>query len=652
MGKTLFACITATLLLADITSADKKPPEKTDSSQAKFAFHFASLTDPACPVTTALPHTPVTHEIHILYYPMAELAVIKEPTSLLLHVVLGHEIMPFDAQTISFAQRDDGVWVAKLSYEAFAAPKYAIYWVEEPGSKLTDTNGGEYFEVPFCDLRGNLLETNVKLRAQSYTGLLEAHGIERPVNYAKAIEILDDYIHAPARGQDLIDDRWKYELALRGDTAASRDLLTSQINQFVNEHAADGFGLLDALNFVGRHPWVPDQIVEKLLQSLEEKNPKVPQFEPRKVLLELRAASEPIGDRRTALLREMITEFPKGQEAMNARMELFARSKDLVEREKIYSEMRQINPEDMLPVAEMANAYLQANQKLPQALALLDEAERLLDANSKADSHSMQYTEQTIKFWKGRIAVTRADILVRQGKPAEALAILQPRKSEFHLGWSFYVYGRALEGTGHKREAVDAYLQSVVRASQYQEDANARLEKLWRRQKLGSRRELQQRVDALSAQSFENKQYRPQLLKHAAPEFELTTLQGEKFDNAHLRGKKIILNFWAVWCGPCRAELKELEDFQRAHPELVVLTAVDSTANSKDLKDLIHEQHLSSLRIAPTPPGLMEKFGAQGFPNTFVIDEKGLVRIEQLGVGEGISRYLIEDLEAIRTASD
>jgi len=53
-------------------------------------------------------------------------------------------------------------------------------------------------------------------------------------------------------------------------------------------------------------------------------------------------------------------------------------------------------------------------------------------------------------------------------------------------------------------------------------------------------RELQQRVDALSAQSFENKQYRPQLLKHAAPEFELTTLQGEKFDNAHLRGKKII----------------------------------------------------------------------------------------------------------------
>jgi thiol-disulfide isomerase/thioredoxin len=298
----------------------------------------------------------------------------------------------------------------------------------------------------------------------------------------------------------------------------------------------------------------------------------------------------------------------------------------------------------------MAGAYLEANQKLPQALVLLNEADGLMDLNSKTDQPSSRYPEQQLKFWKGRIAITRADILIRQGKPAEALAILQPWKNDFKLGWSFYVYGRALEATGDKRGAVDAYLQSVVRVSQYQEVVNTRLEKLWLKQKLGTKNELRQRVDALSARSFADQNYRPQVLRHAAPEFELTTLNGEKLRSAQLRGKKVILNFWAVWCGPCRAELKELEQFQQAHPDLVVLTAVDTTADSKDLRDLIREQRVESLRIAPTAPGLMEKFGAYGYPNTFIIDENGFVRIEQLGGGVGISRYLTAGLDAIRDA--
>ena len=78
--------------------------------------------------------------------------------------------------------------------------------------------------------------------------------------------------------------------------------------------------------------------------------------------------------------------------------------------------------------------------------------------------------------------------------------------------------------------------------------------------------------------------------------------------------------------------------------------SLDTTAGSKDLRDFIHEAGLKSLRIAPTPPGLMEKFGAFGFPNTFIIDENGVVRIEQLGGGVGISRCLTAGLDAIREA--
>jgi thiol-disulfide isomerase/thioredoxin len=620
---------------------------QTYEPPAPSVFNFASLTEPACPVTNGFPPAPITDEIHVLYYPMGTSAAIKAPKSLslVLHLVSGHEIMPFDNQTIPFTRRDDGVWVATVTYKNFQAPRYAIYWVEEPESKQVDTNSGEYFEVPFCDLHGRLSEKSVSLQAQSYTGILEAQGIERPVNFAKAIEVLEDYIHAPSRGRNLIADLWEYKLGLHGDTPKNRTALVTEINKFVSDHARDGFGLYSALNFVGAHSWVPTDTTENLVQELEHRDP---QSDAREFLPELRAQTEPDRDKRAVLLREVIKEFPNGHAAMEARMWLFAEARDLGEREKLYSEIRTTNPDDISTLVQMTGAYLEANQKLPQALAMLDEADHLLDLNSKTEKPFSQYSGQQLKFWKGRIAITRADILIRQGKPAEALAILQPWKDGFKLGWSFYVYGRALEATGDKRAAVDAYLQSVVRVSRYQEDANARLEKLWLKQKLGTKNELRQRVDALSAQSFVDQNYRPQLLRHTAPEFELTTLNGVKVSSSRLRGKKVILNFWAVWCGPCRAELKELEQFQQDHPDLVVLTAVDTTADSKDLRNLIREQRVESLRIAPTAPGLMEKFGAYGYPNTFIIDENGFVRIERLGGGAGISRYLTAGLDAIR----
>src|ERR1700730_7607929 len=185
---------------------------------APSAFNFASLTEPACPVTNGWPPAPITNEIHIFYYPTGRPAAIKDPKSLVLHLVLGHELAPFDHHTILFARREGGAWMATARYKEFNAPRYAIYWVEEPQSKEVDTNSGEYFEVPFCDLHGQLSEVSVRLQAQSYTGILEARGVERPVNYAKAIEILEDCIRVPSRGQDLIEDLWKYKLELHGDT--------------------------------------------------------------------------------------------------------------------------------------------------------------------------------------------------------------------------------------------------------------------------------------------------------------------------------------------------------------------------------------------------------------------------------------------------
>jgi peroxiredoxin len=140
------------------------------------------------------------------------------------------------------------------------------------------------------------------------------------------------------------------------------------------------------------------------------------------------------------------------------------------------------------------------------------------------------------------------------------------------------------------------------------------------------------------------------VLNHPAPDFDLTTLRGERLTSSLLRGKKVVLDFWAVWCGWCLPELKPLQDFQEKHPELVVATVVQDSADARQIEKLIRDKNLTSLRISEAPSGLAEKFGGMGVPNTFIIDEAGYVRIQHNGSIPDVPRYLEADLKAITDA--
>src|ERR1700722_4793741 len=231
---------------------------------------FVSLTDPACPVTGSEDPAPHTDELHILYSETGRGATIKEPKSLVAHIVFENGYPEGDAKVIPFTRRDNGLWQANLQLLE-RIPLYIIYWVEERGTKQTDTNQSRYFEVPFCDPHGHRSERSVMFEAQSYTGILESNGIERPVDFAKAIEVLTEFIHPPFRGANLIASLWNYKLHLGGDTTQTRAALLTEINQFVSDHSTDGFGLLSALNFRAYHSWIPADTTERLVAALDRK---------------------------------------------------------------------------------------------------------------------------------------------------------------------------------------------------------------------------------------------------------------------------------------------------------------------------------------------------------------------------------------------
>ena len=117
-----------------------------------------------------------------------------------------------------------------------------------------------------------------------------------------------------------------------------------------------------------------------------------------------------------------------------------------------------------------------------------------------------------------------------------------------------------------------------------------------------------------------------------APAIDGAALDGTgKLDLASFRGKPVVVNFWASWCGPCRSEAPQLVSFAQSHPGVQMLSV-----NSADLS---HQAALDFARKArwtwPSvydPAGTFQHaYGVGGLPATFVIDASGNLRARKLG---------------------
>lgn len=125
-----------------------------------------------------------------------------------------------------------------------------------------------------------------------------------------------------------------------------------------------------------------------------------------------------------------------------------------------------------------------------------------------------------------------------------------------------------------------------------------------------------------------------------APALTGPTLTGEPFDLAELRGRVVLVNVFASWCGPCRTELPILADVQRRWSErtlrVVGLAVRDSTVA---LRDLLDQTGAQDLTVVPDPTGTTAvDWGARGVPETFLVDSHG--RIADRIVGPVTTQWL------------
>jgi len=114
----------------------------------------------------------------------------------------------------------------------------------------------------------------------------------------------------------------------------------------------------------------------------------------------------------------------------------------------------------------------------------------------------------------------------------------------------------------------------------------------------------------------------------AAPDFELENLAGEPVKLSDYRGKKVFLNFWASWCGPCQTEMPYMQQYytKRKADKDVEILAINMTKNELNIervKEFVQSNGLTFPILLDTEGEIERKYKVLGFPTTYLIDETG-----------------------------
>jgi cytochrome c biogenesis protein CcmG/thiol:disulfide interchange protein DsbE len=122
--------------------------------------------------------------------------------------------------------------------------------------------------------------------------------------------------------------------------------------------------------------------------------------------------------------------------------------------------------------------------------------------------------------------------------------------------------------------------------------------------------------------------------KPSAPAFALRRLDGEgELRLASLKGKVVLLNFWATWCDPCKRELPRLQDaWARYRDEDVAFVGIDVQDFEDDARSAVARYGLTYPNLYDGANRVLPRYGGLPLPKTFAIDRRG--RIVELHLGE------------------
>lgn len=132
-----------------------------------------------------------------------------------------------------------------------------------------------------------------------------------------------------------------------------------------------------------------------------------------------------------------------------------------------------------------------------------------------------------------------------------------------------------------------------------------------------------------------------------APDFKLKTIDGENVQLSEFRGEKVLLNFWATWCPPCRAEMPDMQKFHVEDNDGLILAVnlLETEQSLKQVESFLDEYGITFQVLLDENTDVSSLYNAFALPTSYLIDREGIIHTKAIGTIN--YDYLVEQFENI-----